>query len=416
MQRAVVMFFVLWFGLMAEVARASISLPLQGYCKPGRYFPVRVQASVGSSSTSISGDGCMTVVVDGSAGSMVTPVLVEREPHEIICGNQHLPLHAAGAGERLVGGLDGAEIQMAAAIFPGSRLIPISLDTGELLPGPAVAWETLDAIVLPAEIFSRVSDFQRSTLLGGGVTLIAVGPLPPDFRWPWHPVGSVWVLSCSLAGPGGDLVNPNVYAAVVNWTPGWSSAVRGQVMGVGALLVLGTIGLSLWPGRLSMGISIGLLLAASGGVAYWRHTLGAVDHAGGDVIINKGSMTQLDQYVYERAREDNAQLIPWAGCTHPLFNTPSAVERSQMVLHQSDSGELAFSYQAKAGHTLAFLRREVRPGVVLPMDLSNNSPMQEVARSEYRDAEHRIVGQIKGSGDRWAGVVMRGTIATVENR
>jgi len=218
--------------------------------------------------------------------------------------------------------------------------------------------------------------------------LISSGNSAPDDRWPWRHAGSLWVLSCPIAGPIGEVVNESIYASTFAWTPGWSAMVRGQVMGVAALLALITIALLLWPNRATFAMAIGLSIFATVGILAWRHALGSVDRVGGDIIAAGDGLNQHDAYVYERAKQDSTQTVPWVGWTHPLFASEVGLSQAAMQLNLTNTGELAFSYRAQAGCTTAFLRRAVIMGPHPIMTaVSSRSPMQEVAKAEYRGCQ-----------------------------
>jgi hypothetical protein len=393
---------------------AAVTLPLDGYCKPGRFFPILVNGNDAARANFFSADGCFPCSVEPStSGKVIVPMLVASQPHalhwsggSIELRSESITLRAPGDDERLIASITDLTADIA-ALFPGKRLIPIHLDPADPLPGPPAAWETLDAIVLDSPMFQRITDSQRSALLAGGVMLVSIGDQAPDLNWPWKKVGSCWALSWPLIGPVGEIVNENVYAPTYAWTPGWSPAVRGQVVGVAAILVMITIALLLRPNRITMSAAIILCLLTTLGIIAWRHSLGSIDRAGGDILIASGALLQRDAFVFERAKESSTQVVPWAGWTHPLFASGNQLNASSMRLNVSATAQLSFSYQASAGHTLAFLRRQVTPSTAPTAISSTLSPMQEAAKSEYLNAGNRITGEVKGSSDRWDAVVIR---------
>jgi hypothetical protein len=398
---------LLCFLLFASITRASITLPLEGYCKPGRYFPIQIDGPDAAHPTTLTADNGLPCDIDpATTGKTIAPMLMTGSPHKLSWADQSIALRMPGENERLIAG-SSDDLTVAESLFPGKRLIPIQLDSSNPLPGPPVAWETLDAVLLDGLQFSRIDDAKRSALLSGGVMLISTGDTPPDHRWPWRKAGSVWVLSANIVGPIGEAINENIYAPTYTWIPGYSAAVRGQVMAVAILLVLLTAGLMLRPNRITITTAIALSIFTTAGIIYWRHSLGSADRAGGDIIIANAGLLQRDAVVYERAKVDSIQTIPWTGWTHPLFASQTGLNRAAMRLHISSNNELAFTYQTTIGHTIAFIRRDVQPGPAPVVTSSHDSPMQEAARAEYLSAGCKIIGEIPGIANRWPGVVIQ---------
>src|SRR5947199_6526108 len=108
-------------------------------------MPVRVSARDAGSSVEIGGEGVVPVRLmlrDGRFDGVV-PLLVMDEPRGI--GDR--PMRQVGSEQRLVG-FTTIDIPLAQEMFPGETIVPIQLSAADPLNGAAVAWETLDAVVL----------------------------------------------------------------------------------------------------------------------------------------------------------------------------------------------------------------------------------------------------------------------------
>lgn len=398
----------LWACLLASTAGGSVTLPLQGYCRPGRYFPIQVDGGDAAMPQFFSADGCLpTLVQAGLPHRRVVPMLVTGFPTTLKgnrTGRDSMLLRVPKDDERVIA-TTTADVSAAAPLFSGSRIIAIRLDPTDPLPGPPAAWETLDAVLLDAAEFSRIPDEERSALLAGGVKLICTGDVAPDARWPWQHKENAWVLSFALAGPVGETVNEDAYAPTYAWNPGWRNAVRGQVMGAAILLVLITIALLLRPNRWTLISAIFLMLVASIGIAAWRQSLGNITRAGGDVVVARAGLLQRDAWVYERSRESSTQSVAWNNWTHPMFSSDDALRNSAMKLVVTAQGELQFSHDAITGHTMAFVRREIWPGEMPVSSMPVRSPMLELAKSVYLGAGEKIAGESPGSDGRWPTIV-----------
>jgi hypothetical protein len=391
--------------LLSPFAGAAVGLPLDGYCRPGRFFPVVVDAADARASLVLSADGCLPTQIEPAGdSSRIVPMLAFGDPHELHWPGGSLPLRSVAGNERLIG---SAASDPPADLFPHTRLIPIHLDPADPLPGPPAVWETLDAIVLDAADFSRIDDMHRSTWLAGGVTLVARGTRP-DARWPWQKHDGYWILRANIAGPHDDLIDDAAYAPTFTWQPGWSGRVCAQAVGAAAVLLLVILSVLL-VGRGSPtagGVVVALCLIAGGLVIIWRRSLGSVDQAGGDVLIAGDHLLQRDSWVYQRAKESGEIQVPWTGSTHPILASLGGLAGSGMQLHASAIGQLRFTYAGSPGHCLAFLRRQLLLEDIPPILPGNRSPMQEAAKAMYLGPGLKVLGETSGEGTRWAGVVV----------
>jgi hypothetical protein len=394
-------------GLCCEPTKASITLPLQGYCRPGRYFPVLIDSSDAGKSLTITSEGCLPTWVNVGSGRRVVPVLVTGFPTSLSIDGASFPLHVPGEKECLIGALT-ADVSPAAGLFPNRRMVPIALDAVEPIPGPPAAWETLDAILLDPVVLSRISDSRRSALLSAGVMLFSNSDAKPDNRWPWQQRGSLWVLSYAPAGPVGEVIDEDVYGPTYAMTTGWPRAVRQQVMGIAILLVLITLSLLLRPSRGTFAASVLIILFTTFGIILWRRSLSTMTSAGGDILVAKAGLVQRDAWVYQRARETARHTVPWGGWMHPIFGSRAGITGSEMTLAVARDDSLQFNYTATGGHTMAFVRREVTAGEISMAHLVTpvGSPMSDAARSVYLTTGTRIAGETDGGPARWPSVVV----------
>jgi hypothetical protein len=396
---------LIWIAsISAHFAMAGVTLPLEGYTRPGRFFPVKLDGPDADRPLEFSSDGCLPAALDPStAVDRIVPILTTASPGELRWPGGSIALRSLAENERLIAcSTDEAD----KSLFPNDRQIVIRLDPADLLPGPAVAWESLDALQLDSAQFQRLTDDQRSSLLAAGVTLAARGKIP-DHRWPWRFNGSLWILSATATRPTGELIDDHVYAPTYGWSPGWSPQIRGQVMGVATLLILLTAGILLVRrNRTTAASAIILCLLTAAAVAGWRHSLGNIDRAGGDILIADHGLLQRDSWVYQRAKSASIETVPWTGNTHPIFASVTAMTQADMRLHITSNNELSFIYHAIPGHTLAFVRSEIQPGPIPATINAHQSPMQEAARAAYLSAGFKVIGETPGMPNRWPGVAI----------
>jgi hypothetical protein len=400
-------FTSLFLLLLCHSAIAAVRLPLDGYCQPGRFFPVALDRADASASITLAADGCVPTQIQSTGqGSRIVPMLCYGDPHELRWPGGSVPLRTISSNERLVG---TTTTDLPGDLFPNARLIPIHLDPADPLPGPPSAWESLDAIVLDSATFARVDDAHRSTLLAGGSTLTAIGDRPTD-HWPWQKRGSYWLLRANIAGPVDDVIDDAVYAPTFAWQPGWPARVRRQVFGTAAALLILILGIVLIGrgSRASAIAAIALCLISAGLVIAWRDSLGSTDQAGGDVLVADDHLLQRDSWVYQRAKANKAINVPWTGSTRPIFASSTGLASSNLRLIVSSEDQLGFEYDGIRGHCLAFMRRQVLPQELPALSTGRRSPMQDLARSVYLSPGFKVIGETDADVGRWPGVVVRG--------
>jgi hypothetical protein len=374
----------------ATAANAQISLPLQGYFRPGKFMPVRV-------------DGPCEIKIDGGANlrsqrAGIAPVLMYDADAQI--EGTTIPLHPIGDDERLVGGEADADI------FPGNKTVRIPLEAADLLASPAGAWEALDAIVLDSAEIAKIDDRRRSALLASGVLLGTHGTGPPDNRWPWIAQGSLWVLRCSPLGPKNRVVDESVYAPTFAWTAALPAQLRRWILSAGALLAIAAIGLSFWNSRWAVVAIVLLAAATTAAVAMGQRSIGAAVQSGGDIVIEQNNLVQRDIWLFQRARQSGRFAVTWEGSTHPIAASLEQLRQATLEVVLNTQGSLRFSWHSDRGDTMAFLRREITPGNIGPASSEFTSPMEELARTDYLSPQTGIRGQQPAEPGRWASVVI----------
>ncbi len=142
----------------------TFSLPLKGYFHPGRAMPVRWDIS---SANSLS--GIIQLSASGAITSRVQPAGKPRGifPWLVIDPNSHDVRWQSPAGSEAIfpalHPLEDSDCLVASTVdedsaagdlFPGRRLILVH--PPNLVEGPAMAWETLDAVLLTRDVLARI--------------------------------------------------------------------------------------------------------------------------------------------------------------------------------------------------------------------------------------------------------------------
>ena len=134
--------------LAAASSAATVTLPLGGLYRSGRYMPVQIDYSHEQGVIRVAAAGAIdTAVRLGSAGRSTVPWLaisssIQNPTWTDSAGELHplsMPLHTLEEHDRLVGFI-GADSKLGQTVFAGADIIPITLDAG-WTPEPAAAWE-----------------------------------------------------------------------------------------------------------------------------------------------------------------------------------------------------------------------------------------------------------------------------------
>jgi hypothetical protein len=389
--------------LTGHAALGGVTLPLGGACKPGRFFPVTVDAI---DRETITADGCVPVDLAADNRRLTIPVLVTGVPGPVHFPGGSLPLHLAASDEILVGTTDPAIA--TAGLFAGRHVTAIGLDPADPLPGPAAAWETLDAVCLDPPSMARITDQARSTLLAAGVEIIARGNTAPDNRWPWVQEDQFWILKFHPAGPVDEIVNSDVYSPVSAWTPGRRPAVQTRIILMATLATLAVIAVCLWHSRWRMPVVVVILLLATGSIVIWRQTLDVAATGGGDVLVVDGPLVQHDTWVFQRGLDTGDVAAPFTGWTHPVFSSTSAMNNAGLRMTVTPT-TTAFTATTGPDRLLAFVHRDVLPEPPPATTAATPSVMQDIAKAVYAGPGFKLSGDGPTAAGRWnTAVVGRG--------
>ena len=235
---------------------ASVSFPLGGIYRPGRYMPVEVEYGNERGVIRLTADGALETSIElGSAGHVTVPWLVvsgviQNAKWFDSAGQSHaLPtsLEAAAEQGRIVG-LVGVDARIANAVFPKARVIPIALDAAWTAE-PAAAWETLDAVVLDAGAPILRNSEVLDQLLLTGMTIGVVASEPPAAHHDeWTQSGSLWL----LRHPPmifHDPINAEAYGPTYDWIRGRTPADRARVVIFAIGISIVVIMIALWRSR-----------------------------------------------------------------------------------------------------------------------------------------------------------------------
>ena len=383
-------------------AQVVVSFPLEGHYRPGRYMPVRIKGNGGKREQIElrAGGAVPTQARLASNADVVVPWLAIselREPRWSSPGEQDVPLQPAlrplGDGERLVAFTGPEDPTLAAALFPGKRLIAVALEPSRPLLEPAIAWETLDAIVVPPAVFERLAD-RCQLLLAAGMAIVvrSESQAPPDARWPWTRLGDYWVLRHESIGPG-EVIVPAAYSPTYAWERAWPPAFRWKLGAFALVLCILATAASLWRSRMALLA----LFIVSGGAALvltlWYSHQSAVLELRAGVIVRDKQFAQFDLWRWQSSVRPADTSVEVSGLVHPVFATARQAEQMQFKLLAAPDGSMRFAYYLEPQQTAALMTRTLRsdwlPGALQPV----MPALQTFAQDLYVQPPARLLGQ-----------------------
>ncbi|HSZ59384.1 MAG TPA: hypothetical protein VK797_27320 [Tepidisphaeraceae bacterium] len=399
MRTSAVALLVLMSAALSSRAEVTISLPAEGYYRPGRFFPVRIGGQGRAGAIEVGAGGAMGARIEGLRGPAIVPLLaVTASVRQLRWvsddGAEHAvagELHALADQEAMIG-VAGGDVESAKALFPRKSLIVLPLDSAGQLLSPASAWEVLDGLLLGAPAAAQLDDGQIQTLLAAGTVIVVHSANPPGGRWPWKRMGENWVLRLEPAGSAPAL-DGDVYGPTYSWDAGWPRAFRLELLGGACVFCILALAVSLWRSRYAV-IGIVVLTAAGIGllgVVYRLQSPVRTQRLG--VAIRTPGLIQYDLWSWQSSMRETLVSLPAAAPAHPIFGSLSQLQELEpRMICRSDGQPERFVFRLKPGESLAMLTRIVRPFV----NLSIQQPVDPRWNAFIRDHYLRSTDQIEG--------------------
>jgi hypothetical protein len=355
---------LLWVGLLSPapaVGQVDVLFPLGANYRVGRYVPVRV--TLQGELTRVDAPGVVPTWVhaSGSGAAQPTVSLLIVNPIEGRRTPAMIPqvMRPLADDERLVGATT-PDAALAAELFPGRKVVDVMLDLSNPLPGPAMAWGVLDAVLLDATSAARVSEGQVAALLAGGTTVAVRTSARPAGNGPWRQHGAWWVARLD-APPVAGVVQPDRYAASPRVPPGWPATVRYTLLLALAALSLAAVAVTLLKSRKAWIASVVLSVAAAGAIALWRSRQPTV--VSSVTVENLASVE--DRWTTYTAVADGEFRHPIGDpddATWPIFFSKSHARNVSLRLEcGSDGLPVAFAGHLRGGQRILFLTRAFVP-------------------------------------------------------
>jgi hypothetical protein len=406
---------VLLLGLLASQASAdSLEFPLHGYFHPGRAMPVQWDMAHPGAKIQLSADNAITSAVStGDNSQGVFPWLVINSNAQNV--NASLPialnesLHPLDESERLIASTDmdltGASVM---DLFPGHKINLVQLDSANPIPGPPMAWETLDALILTPEEFSRIPIATRQSLLAAGVTLAVGSVNPPDKQLPWEKFGLFgWVTSGRTTIPSS--INPDAFDPILGWPAGRTSAFRWRTVELAIIFSLLAGGVALWKSRPMPVAMAALCILAMGALAWDNQSQSPIARASGTIYANDDAISVADQWLYQISHREAHFDVPVTGMVQPIASDQSELNARDMTLVCNDNGDpVSITGKLHADCNLALLIRQIAQSPK-PQTSQIDSPLRKLIQESIYP-QCTIVGQSPAhEGADWPCIMVQAT-------
>ena len=392
-----------WLPVPTFAADVRVTLPLEGYFRPGRYMPVRVdvRGAPADARLRLTTEGAVPtdiVLSDGRADGIVPVLPIEAGARQLRwsiadeSGVVEAPLREMNPDERLVGFASAVDTALAQRLFPETRIRVVRVDA-ELTVSRAIAWQALDAVVVPVDYIA--DDHIRSFLSAGVAVVVASDEKPRGMeRLPWQQFDGYRVLRHDAFGPDRAGVSAAAFAPVQGWQAELPKAMRNRLLLYGVLVVVLLLGATLLPRKMATIVVIVICVASAWSMNRWWRTRSPTLERVGSVYVRDAIANQHDLWTYRTARGpvsgEQSFLMTW-----PILERPGDVRAINLRLECDSRGEVgAFRYDLTRGQRIAFITRSVTFSPMPsagPIAERGESPMGRLALKLYLRPSYRIV-------------------------
>ncbi len=395
------------FAGMPASAKVSISLPLEGFYRVGRYMPVRFEVDEPSAHLlAVSSPGCARtqVMLSAGQGRGIAPLLpieptrqiqwqlTDAQGRVLSAGTVEAALRQLGPDQRIVG-MTRVDLELARALFDGESVIPVRLNGADLSAVDPGSWNVLDGIVLD----SAEDVGPMMPLLAGGLTLAVRSDSRPKGPWPWEPSGSLWLIRPNLLGPRYAGAYLDAFTPVQGWAVEWPAALRRRILLIAAAFCILVLGLSLFRWRwISLVIAAAAILAAAGLWAMWKDNT-VVTKRQASIEVRTRGLVQRDLWTYIASATPGEASVEPRDLLLPFFQFSSDwLRASPAVVCLADGRMQRIRFRLQPGVKVACVARTMAPWVdSSPLDMvsPDQSMLLPLARRAYLRSGYEIAGQ-----------------------
>jgi hypothetical protein len=387
------------FLLIFATTAHALSLPLQGYYHPGRAMPVKWDVPDSGSDIQISAPGAIVSRAHpaGNPWGLFPWIVYTATPGP----TSHASLGALqplDPSDLLVIDLIAEEADPS-ELFPNRRLVTVPLDPEELT-GPAMAWESADAILLTPDSYTKIPIDMRTALFAEGVELAVLTISKPDDLFPWVQNGSWWTASPNLNLP--PIVCPAAYLPTYGWITGRTQAFRKQIVGLGVIYFLVIVGISLLRRRWTPVAIVAASILAIAAFHLENQRQSPIFAQSGIIRLSAPAPIE-DDWLFQTTHRPAHFTLPVGGEVHPIFSDESQAKFVQLVLDCDASGRpTSISGDLAPDQPLVLMRRNFAPAAPPGSQISPPTSPLRLLASESIYPGWTVAGQLPAvSPDSW---------------
>lgn len=398
MKRLAILFLLIVAG--TAVAEPKLSLPLDGYYRPGKFFPVQVET-----------DTAINVRIDVAAGvgsrlkvqteSFSVPamflstaprsvrVLVDDRPFD-------LPVRPLEPTQSLVLTTLSPD-RLKSLPLPADRVSIVVQLPPERLAQLGTAYESADAVLLRPEDLETLRDNTLQELAACGTTVAVAAPVVEKSALPWRTVGQWSVLDLPVRGPTNSLEGSAAYEAVATLTAARTPAQRRTIWLGMAMFSIAALATAMLRRRGIVALA-GVTAVASIAVAVYAWRQSPVSQDWFFAMIPAGRWTQLEDWTFCTSLSETEHVQGMSLRTsRPIF---AGQGESVNAWIETKGWNQAWNYHVtlKPGVKMAFVDREfVPPPPAQPMEPANPSAYRDTVMKMYQQPDERVRAAPVGS-------------------
>ncbi len=386
----------------AASAQVEFSSPVDGYCRAGKFMPLRLRTAAAGSLEILPEGGIPTQMpLAGGQVDAIVPVLTMDVLRQVryrmgdASGFADLQWRPLTSEQRLVGFLGPVDLRLGRELFPDNTVVPVRVSGPLAMAGSAAAWNVLDAIV-----FDGVApdDERTGQLLAAGISVAIRAPDKPAGRWKWQKLDNAWTVKAELLGPTQAGENQPAMAPVQAWAADWPKPFRRRILLYAGLFIVLALASTLLPRRWAVVALIVLSASASGLLVHWAKQNPVVLRKTGVVLV-RGEPGQEDRWTYFAASNPGPASMPFDTMTLPLFQGRLWPLAGLTLTCDGAGRPTHYAFEMRPGVKVGFVTRSCgtsSAGVPRPLDPLD--PLYRLADRAYLRPGASIAGGLPGTG------------------
>ncbi len=340
-------------------AEPTISLPLDGYFRPGKFFPVRVSAD---QAVDVRIDVAGGIGARGRGVSLTLPIMLlspsERTIRVSIDGkSSDVPVRALEGNQQLVLTTIPTTVGPPFMLDASRQPVVVAIGSDEL--GTInEAYESADVVLAGIADLPKFTDAVLRKLLASGVSVATNSPEVSASAWKWRHVGGWSVIDLPVRGPVTSMNDPAAYDAVADFVVSRPLAVRRMVFLGAVMFSIVALASTLLGRRAIYATCVVCFVGLIAGLTFAARQP-SIDERTAVVFVPGTLMDQRDEWSFRTSSVlGPGEWKSTGDMDRPIF--AGQADDLAMLAEIADGGTV-FHYTLRPGQKLAFVRRQFIP-------------------------------------------------------